>query len=921
MFSSFRKPNSQGSSSEKEEEDPFTSILSTPALRVEFVLNIMLCTNHMREQLLANFDPSESGSSAGSKPPHCAKSRSGEPQEMPNDSEDAPPSYHTATSGRGRQDYDRHASELQKPETLEFRRGALASFNHWRTIILRKIGKTLNVRPETVVQAKEKRDLDKSLSSAPTFHTNATSSVNISSYYLSLETRLSSSLSESQRSILVSSLLLLLLSLESYSAYSRILLCHVATSLGLPTSALNEHELKAAAGLLTVAAQISAESQTRSAASANAPSRAWKVGLATVAGAALIGVTGGLAAPLLAAGIGGVFGAVGLGGTAAAGLLGALAGNGVLIGGLFGAYGGRMTGKMADKYAVEIKDFEFVPLRDASQPADSSSSSRSTGSEPPTPSAQLTDAFANGPPLSSPYDGSSRSYAEDSLSTPKPAYSLRVIISPISSSPFPSIPSLSLPFKALHTPFLEPYVLKWETSLLLTLDSSLSTLLSSYIWDAAASELVKHTLLATLAAGLWPLGLLRAARIIEHPFSVAMVRAEKAGKVLAMALEERVQGERPAVLVGYGLGAKVIFYACLELARRGVFGVVESICLMGAPVSGKSEEWRKVRGVVAGRVVNAYWEGDYLLGFLCRAMSAVGRGGVAGWKAVEGVKGVENWDVGEIVGGRGKGGESGYRGVVGKVLGCVGFEEVDRGVVEEVESAVRREEEQKKREWRKKKEEEALIDLSEEGEKPKKRKGDEWDEQEAKLLMDKEIEERIKQLQLEEEEETGKKEEDESPPPPLPSRPSQQLNDSLPPRPSSISPDFDPNKAQPSLSTPAADLPRSALSKQHQKPSYHGDPSADFRLHDESEDERPPARHAGIQMVDAESSLMLGSHKDNASKVKGVEAEKGREAGRKEAAVAEPSSARRGKKKEKEDEEKGGKKEMDMLAPEPIDDD
>ena len=43
----------------------------------------------------------------------------------------------------------------------------------------------------------------------------------------------------------------------------------------------------------------------------NQSSRKWKVGLASVAGAALIGVTGGLAAPLVAAGIGSVMGGLG----------------------------------------------------------------------------------------------------------------------------------------------------------------------------------------------------------------------------------------------------------------------------------------------------------------------------------------------------------------------------------------------------------------------------------------------------------------------------------------------------------------------------------------------------------------------------------------------------------------------------------
>jgi hypothetical protein len=74
-------------------------------------------------------------------------------------------------------------------------------------------------------------------------------------------------------------------------------------------------------------------------------------------------ITGGLAAPLVAGAIGTIMGGIGLGTTAAAGLLGALAESGVIVGALFGAYGGRMTGKMIDQYAKEVDDFAFLPLK------------------------------------------------------------------------------------------------------------------------------------------------------------------------------------------------------------------------------------------------------------------------------------------------------------------------------------------------------------------------------------------------------------------------------------------------------------------------------------------------------------------------------------------------------------------------------
>jgi len=67
-----------------------------------------------------------------------------------------------------------------------------------------------------------------------------------------------------------------------------------------------------------------------------------------------------LAAPLVAAGIGGVMSGIGLGATAAATYLGALASSGALVGALFGAYGGKMTGEMMESYAKEVSDVYYL---------------------------------------------------------------------------------------------------------------------------------------------------------------------------------------------------------------------------------------------------------------------------------------------------------------------------------------------------------------------------------------------------------------------------------------------------------------------------------------------------------------------------------------------------------------------------------
>ena len=161
---------------------------------------------------------------------------------------------------------------------------------------------------------------------------------------------------------MLNSLLLLILSLEHYTAHSRVLLRLLSRSLRLPLSNLSDLESAVAKGLLATASGMSAAETTRQAAAQDASSRRWKVGFAAVAGAALIGVTGGLAAPLVAAGIGTVMGGLGIGIPLIGGYLGALASNSVLIGGLFGAYGGKMTGRMMHQYTKEVKDFSFEPI-------------------------------------------------------------------------------------------------------------------------------------------------------------------------------------------------------------------------------------------------------------------------------------------------------------------------------------------------------------------------------------------------------------------------------------------------------------------------------------------------------------------------------------------------------------------------------
>ncbi|KAJ2974162.1 hypothetical protein NQ176_g6204 [Zarea fungicola] len=199
-------------------------------------------------------------------------------------------------------------------------------------------------------------------------------------------------LSVHDRREVISCVLLLLLSTGKYSGHSRALMMSLTSSLDIPHAFLNKEEAEISESLIeqstknaTQKEAMSAESEAAKRRQENKFGRYWKVGLASVAGATIIGVTGGLAAPLVAGAVGSILGGVGLGGVAS--FLGIFWMNGALVGALFGAYGAKMTarissfsrlvnyeektancytqGSMMDKYAKEVEDFKFIPLHES----------------------------------------------------------------------------------------------------------------------------------------------------------------------------------------------------------------------------------------------------------------------------------------------------------------------------------------------------------------------------------------------------------------------------------------------------------------------------------------------------------------------------------------------------------------------------
>jgi Protein of unknown function (DUF726) len=557
-------------------------------------------------------------------------------------------------------------SNLSSQEFHKLQSAALAFFDTWRDKVILRVGEVLTSEDKST-ELKDPSHTQEVANAGkeepPSSPGEKAANEGLAAIYPPVSTPLAN-LSFGERITVLNAILLLLLSLESYTAHSRTLLLRLASSLHIPVARLTKMEKDIAVGLLTAASHMDASSSTSAAQQANATARKWKVGLASVAGAALIGITGGLAAPLVAAGVGGLMGGLGLGATAAAGYLGTLAGSSVLVGGLFGAYGGKMTGQMMDEYAREVEDFAFLPLA-------------------------APDKNRN--PIE--YARERREGHHDEAEKERRRLRITVGISGWLTS-----------HSEVWTPWYvvgdggEPFALQWEVEVLVNLGRAIQGAVESYAWSYIKVELLKRTVLAGLMAATWPLAFLKFSKVLDNPFSIAKSRADKAGAILADALIKKAQGERPVSLVGYSLGGRVI-YTCLKtLAERKAFGLVDSVVFMGAPMPSDSQDWKLIRSVVSGRLVNVYSEKDYILGFLYRTSSI--QFGVAGLQAVEGVHGIENVDVSESVTGHLR-----YRYMVGQLLRQIGWADLDEKALEKEHEALKKlkeEEEKREREARQK---------------------------------------------------------------------------------------------------------------------------------------------------------------------------------------------------------------------------
>lgn len=332
------------------------------------------------------------------------------------------------------------------------------------------------------------------------------------------------------------------------------------------------------------------------------------MGLATVGGSLIIGLSAGLLAPVIGAGLAAGFTTIGVAGTS--GFLAGAAGT-ALITTIGVTTGGSIAIKASSRRMGAVKTFEYRPLHNNKR----------------VNLIVTVAGWMNG-----------------------------------------KVDDVRLPFSTVDPIMGDIYSIHWEPDMLQSIGDTVRILATEAL-TSGLQQVLAATVLTTLMAALaLPVWLAKLSYLVDNPWSVSMNRADAAGLILADSLCERNLGERPITLVGFSLGARVIFACLKELAEKGAHGIIQNVYLFGSPVVAKIDDYSRARTVVAGRFVNAYATNDWILGYLFRATKG-GISRVAGLKAVENVPGLENLDVTELVQGH-----MAYRAAMPRLLRHVGWE-------------------------------------------------------------------------------------------------------------------------------------------------------------------------------------------------------------------------------------------------------
>ncbi|KAI7788732.1 transmembrane and coiled-coil domain-containing protein 4 [Diaporthe eres] len=474
-------------------------------------------------------------------------------------------------------------------------------------------------------------------------------------------------LSVDKRRLLLHSIMLMLLSTEHYIAYSRVFMMYLASSLHIPMYAFIEDENRVARSLSKIYKTLCHESEkceseeqkkleelkkaneckrpdavehtdtmdaedtkgvqetkqvqgTRPVKD-NKPLRKYR----PITNPAQAGTT------LLAAGLGMVpagqgLPAVSLPPVTVANLLGSLSDNESALATFFGVNANRPSTKSIDSFALTLQDIGFIPLHSPKE-----SGFQNQKDVAPEDRRMRLVLCVNG------------------LLTPND--------------------DVCSPWKRLGS-HNEVYAVRWETETLEKIGSAFETLLKSKAWAECQKDLNRTPILTKMLLYDWPNSLLRSSKVVDNAWIMGMTRSTKLSSCLSDLITGHLHGERGLSLIGYGVGARAIYLTLTYLAERKLYGLVDSVILMGAPIPGDTGTWTALKSAVTGRFVNVFANNDYMLAFASR--SGPSYFGMAGLGCIEGVGGVENHDVSDILDAHVQ-----YPSLVGDILQRIGWDELE----------------------------------------------------------------------------------------------------------------------------------------------------------------------------------------------------------------------------------------------------
>ena len=314
------------------------------------------------------------------------------------------------------------------------------------------------------------------------------------------------------------------------------------------------------------------------------------MGLATVGGGLIIGLSAGLLAPYIGAGLAAGFTTIGVTGTT--GFLGGV-GGAALITSAAATTGGVVAVRASHRRTGAVTIFEYRPLHNNKR----------------VNLILTVSGWMNG-----------------------------------------KVDDVRLPYSTVDPIMGDIYSLLWEPEMLQSMGETINILATEALTQTVQQVLGSTILTALMASIQLPIVLTKLSYLIDNPWSVSLDRATSAGQILADSLIDRHLGKRPITLLGFSLGSRLIFSCLRELAARGAYGLVQNVYLFGSPIVAKREEYLRARSVVSGRFVNGYASNDWILGYLFRATSG-GIMRVAGLAPVEDIPGLENLNVTALVDG------------------------------------------------------------------------------------------------------------------------------------------------------------------------------------------------------------------------------------------------------------------------------